>query len=140
MLFFERFINENYSFSVDNLTIKKIININIYDLLSAYVSYLINKSGEGTNHSISNLRIKQRLVTVRNFLEYWDIEISPRKFKIKVKIPKIVKRDKQALTRSDVLKILESCSNIKFKNALVKIDNVQKKVMIILHGDRFCCT
>jgi integrase len=115
LLFFERFINENYSFSVDNLTIKKIININIYDLLSAYVSYLINKSGEGTNHSISNLRIKQRLVTVRNFLEYWDIEISPRKFKIKVKIPKIVKRDKQALTRSDVLKIPESCSNIKFK-------------------------
>jgi integrase len=116
LLFFERFINENknYNFSVDELTMSKIISVNIYELLSSYVSYLVNRSGE-EGHSISNLTIKQRLVTVRNFLEYWDIEISPRKFKVKVKFPKIIRRDKQALTRADIIKILESCSNIKLK-------------------------
>jgi integrase len=111
LLFFERFINEKYNFSVDELTISKITSVDIYELLSSYVSYLVNQLGD----SISNLTIKQRLVTVKNFLEYWDIEISPRKFKIKVKFPKIIRRDKQALTRADIVKILESCSNIKLK-------------------------
>jgi hypothetical protein len=39
--------------------------------------------------------LKQRVVTVKNFLEYFDIDIIPRKFKIKVKLPKILKETRK---------------------------------------------
>jgi hypothetical protein len=53
----------------------------LYEILNDYVSYL------QINHNISTLTLKQRVVTVKNFFEYFDIEISPRKFKLKVKLP-----------------------------------------------------
>ncbi len=87
---------------------------NIYDLLSKYVSYLVKKTDDN-GHTISNTTVKQRIVTTKNFLEYHDIEISPRRFKLKVKIPKGVKRNKEALSKEDVVKILETCSNMKLK-------------------------
>jgi hypothetical protein len=60
-----------------------------YEILGDYVNYL------QTNGNISTLTIKQRVVTVKNFLEYFDVDISPRKFKIKVKLPKTVKKIKR---------------------------------------------
>lgn len=93
--FFENFISKHYHFTVDELTINKIFDIDIYDLLSKYVSYLVKKT-DNNGYTISNTTVKQRIVTTKNFLEYHDIEISPRKFKLKVKIPKGVKRNKEA--------------------------------------------
>ncbi|MGI8831791.1 MAG: tyrosine-type recombinase/integrase [Nitrososphaeraceae archaeon] len=108
---FEKFVKQNYHFNIDELTIDKVFNCqNIYDLLSSYVSYLVNRTND-SGHNISNLTVKQRLITAKNFLEYYDIEISPRRFKVKVKIPKIVKRHKEALTKEYITKILETCSN-----------------------------
>ncbi|MFL6511039.1 MAG: tyrosine-type recombinase/integrase, partial [Nitrososphaera sp.] len=58
------------------------------------------------------------VVTVKNFFEYFDIEISPRKFKLKVKLPRLVRRSKGALSKEDIidiLNILNTCSDIKLK-------------------------
>lgn len=41
--------------------------------------------------------------------------ISPRKFKLKVKIPKAVRKNKQALSKNDVINFLNSCANIRLK-------------------------
>jgi hypothetical protein len=41
---------------------------------------------------ITTLTLKQRIVTVKNFLEYHDVDISPRKFKFKVKLSRVVKK------------------------------------------------
>lgn len=108
--FFETFVEDNYKISVDELIENNGNKINIYNLLSSYVSYLVN-----SGHSISNLTLKQRVITVKNFLEYHDIEISPRKFKLKVKFPKVVQKYKEALSKADIQKILESCRSIKLK-------------------------
>lgn len=43
-----------------------------YDLLARYVLYLQN------NSNISPLTLKQWVVTVKNFLEYNDVDISPK--------------------------------------------------------------
>jgi integrase len=80
-----------------------------YDVLSSYISYL------QTRNNISALSLKQRVTTAKNFLEYFDVEISPRKFKIKVKLPKIVRNDIQALTKEDITNILNACSDIRLK-------------------------
>jgi integrase len=54
-------------------------------------------------------------VTAKSFLEYHDVEISPRKFKLKVKLPKVVRRKKEALSKEDTINILNNCSDIRLK-------------------------
>jgi integrase len=109
---FATFVMERYGYrSVDILTQKLTKNSRIdpYEVLSSYVAYLNRKE------TFSPLTIKQRVVTAKNFLEFYDIEISPRRFKLKIKLPKVVRRNKEALTKEDVIDILNACSDIKLK-------------------------
>jgi integrase len=80
-----------------------------YDVLSNYIAYL------QSNNTISTFTLKLRVTTAKNFLEYFDVDISPRKFKLKVKLPKVVRRDIQALTKEDIVNILNACSDIRLK-------------------------
>jgi integrase len=59
--------------------------------------------------------IRHFVITARNFLEYHDIEISPRKFKIRVRLPKPVIRRKEAIGKEEICEILLKCSDIKLK-------------------------
>jgi integrase len=111
--YFEKFLKEKYKMEIDELVLNGNGNgngsiNNIYDILSSYVSYLVNNEA---NSRISNLTISQRLTTARTFLEYCDFEISPRKFKLKVTIPRVVRKYKEALTKEDIIRILEACSD-----------------------------
>jgi integrase len=108
--YFKTFISNKFDLTVSNLINK--IKGNAYDpyeVLSAYISFLRN------NSTISTLTLKQRVVTVKNFLEYYDVDISPRKFKLKVKLPKVVRRNKEALSKEDIIDILNTCSDIRLK-------------------------
>jgi hypothetical protein len=99
LLTFDQFIKENYHFSIDELTISKLFECeNIYQLLADYVSYLINKVDKN-GYKLSNVSVKQCASTVRNFLEYYDIDINPRKFKLKIKFPRIVRRHRKHCRR-----------------------------------------
>ena len=89
----------------------KRIVIDTYDVLSGYTAYLTG--------SIAPTTIKSRIITVKNFFEYCDIEISPRKVRLKVKLPKSVKKGKQALSKEDVVEILNACSNIRLKTYIM---------------------
>ena len=80
-----------------------------YDILSGYVTYL------QTSCNLSTLTLKLRIITAKNFLEYYDVDISPRKFKLKVKIPKVVRQSKEPLSKEDITDILNACSDIKLK-------------------------
>jgi integrase len=108
--YFQRFVSKEYVLTVDNL-LKKIMegSADPYDILSNYVLYL-----QETN-SISTLTLKQRVVTAKNFLEYYDVDISPRKFKLKVKLPKVIKKEKEALSKQDIIEILNACSEIRLR-------------------------
>ncbi len=59
--------------------------------------------------------IRYFVITARNFLEYHDIEISPRKFKLRVRMPKAVVCHKEAISREEIREILLKCSDIKLK-------------------------
>jgi hypothetical protein len=89
LLIFETFIKESYSFSVDELTISKTFSVDIYDLLSNYVSWLNNRTDKDGCKLLSNVSIKNRVINVKNFLEYFDIPVNPHKFKLRVKLPVI---------------------------------------------------
>jgi integrase len=104
------FIENTYDISIDTLIDQiKQGSKDVYYILSQYGGYL------KTNNNISNLTLKQRVVTVKNFLEYYDVDISPRKFKLKVKLPKVIRRNKEALSKEDIVNILNTCSDIRLK-------------------------
>jgi integrase len=58
-------------------------------------------------------------VTLKNFLEFYDVDISPRKFKLKVKLPKAIRKTKEALSKEDIIDILNACSDIRLKTYLM---------------------
>jgi integrase len=88
--------------------------IDPYDLLSGFVAFLEEEEDiENPN------TIRYFVTTARNFLEYNDIEISPRKFKLKVRLPKPVIRHKEAISKEEIREILLKCSNIKLKTYLM---------------------
>jgi hypothetical protein len=59
----------------------------VYKTLSDYSIYVSEKL------NLHTTTLKQRVVTAKNFLEFHDIDISPRKFKLKIRLPKNVKRN-----------------------------------------------
>ena len=91
--YFKAFIKRKFGFSSIDIIIKKIKrgNLDAYDLLSEYSLHL-------QNCGISPLTLKQRIITVKNFFEYHDVDINPRKFKFKVKLPRPVRKNKEALS------------------------------------------
>src|SRR5215212_623416 len=107
---FELFLISKYKTTLDDV----ITNIeqdseDPYDILSQYVAYL------QAGYNISTVTLKNRIITAKNFLEYNDVDISPRKFKLKVKMPKIVRQNKEALSKEEIADILNACSDIKLK-------------------------
>jgi integrase len=111
--YFKDFIENKYGFSVDGLVseIKK-EQRDIYDVLNSYAAHL-------KSCNISALTLKQRIVTVKNFFEYCDVDISPRRFKLKVKLPKAVRRKKEALSKEDIVEILNVCDNIRLRTYVI---------------------
>jgi integrase len=107
---FQDFIIRNYNTALDNIITK--VNEGSedpYEILSGYVSYL------QTNYNVDASTIKGRIITAKNFLEYYDVDISPRKFNLKVQMPKAVRKSKEALSKEDVIDILDGCSEIRLK-------------------------
>jgi hypothetical protein len=107
---FSKFFAETYApISLDEFLIKKTFTLDVYDMLASYASWLRE------NANLSNLRLKLDLVTIRSFLEFHDIEINPKKFKNRVKLPRAVRRFKEALTKEDIINIINGCTKIKLK-------------------------
>jgi integrase len=106
---FKSFISNALYLTLDEL-IKRIKdgNEDVFEVLNEYSSYL-------SNTNIWSNTIKQRVVTVKNFFEYHDIDISPRKFKLKIKLPKSIRKNKEALSKEDITDILNACSDIRLK-------------------------
>ena len=101
LLFFARFAKEKYGIVLDEI-IQKLRDkeYDPYAILNEYCLFLKN------NFNLSNSTFRDKLITVKTFLEFNDIEISPRKFKLKVRHPKVVIRHKEAVDKDDIIKIL----------------------------------
>ena len=108
---FEKYVAKEYDghLTINDL-IAKIKNgmLDPYSVLNGYAAYL-------RNCTITTSTLKQRIVTVKNFLEYHDVDISPRKFKLKVKLPKVIMKKREALSKEDVIDILNICDNIRLR-------------------------
>ena len=116
LLSFERFAKDYYKISKSNDNVDKLIEqlkykeIDPYDILNDFCLFIQNNFNR-----ISGATFRDKIITVKTFLEYNDIEISPRKFKIKVRFPKSVLKHKEAIDKNDIVQILNGCSDIKLK-------------------------
>jgi integrase len=111
IVLFEKFVKEKYGINLDELIqkIKTTTEYVLYDVLNDYCIFLQN------NYNIASVTFRDRIITVKNFLEYHDIEISPKKFKLKVRFPKTIFRHKEAIDKTDIIKILNGCSDLRLK-------------------------
>ena len=106
---FKNFLSKCNNQSIEDLLLKiKIGEQDAYNLLNSYAAHL-------KNCNISAVTLKQRIVTVKNFFEYCDIDISPRRFKLKVKLPKIIRKKKVAVSKGEITEILNVCDNIRLR-------------------------
>jgi integrase len=107
---FESFVSFRYNIGVDEIITRiKEGSFSPYDVLSGYIMFMQDY------RTISVSTLNQRVVTAKNFLEYCDVDISPRKFELKVKLPRMVKKAKEALSKEAITEILNACSDIRLK-------------------------
>jgi integrase len=91
-------------------------DIDVYSLLDNFVNYLtLRQDTYNSNTKLSDGTIRLYIAGVRSYLEYHDIEISSKRFRNKVTIPKKHRRRKQALTSELIRTILLSCGNVRLK-------------------------
>lgn len=111
---FRHFVNTEFSLSIDNLILQLEKGaIDVYHVFSKYLTYLCSTSN---GRALSPSTIKTRINTARGFLESQsEIEISERKFRLRIKIPKSIIKKKDALSKTDVIDIINSCSNIRLR-------------------------
>ena len=112
---FDVYFSKTYNFTIDDYLINKTFTIDVYTLLSGYISYLTTNYVSPDGFKLSNITIKNTINTVRNFLEYYDIEVNPRKYRFKVRQPKVIRQFKEALTKDDITRILHMCESHKLR-------------------------
>jgi len=108
--YFERFLSHNYSSQNPDTIILALQNqrINTYELLDQFVSYL-------SQQKIAVPSLKLYMIAFRSYLQYNDIDISPSKFKRRVKMPKCYPDPEEPLSLSDIRELLEYCSNTRLR-------------------------
>ena len=124
---FERFVlkefdNNNKKSNVDKL-IQQLKNgeLDPYDILNVYCLFIQN------NYNVSSITFRDKITTVKTFLEFNDIETSPRKFKLKVRYPKTIFKNKEAIDKEDIIKVLNGCSNLRLKTYVMLLASTWSK-------------
>jgi integrase len=116
---FQTFLHEHYKDANPNYTLENVIDrilsneLNVYNLLDNFVSYLISLG------RLSTATITLQVAATRSYLQYYDIDISPTKFKRRVKMPKNHREDEEPIDGADIRKILLSCQNRRLKPYLL---------------------
>jgi integrase len=113
---FEAFTLSKYNLNLDDLLVSvKEGKYNIYEILNNFTFYLQNEY----HNKLSTNTLRIRVRVVKNFLEYCDVDISDTKFRLKVRLPKGVRNNKEAIDKDDIRDILNSCSDIRLKTFIV---------------------
>jgi integrase len=108
---FQTYLN-NDNDTLENIVTKIIAKqLDVYSLLDNFVSYL-------SKLSLSARSIILYVKCVKSYLQYHDIDISPNKFKHRVKLPKNYNNKELAIDAEDIRAILKSCNHIRIKAIL----------------------
>jgi len=120
----EPFSNYNLDTIVEALSRKK-NPLDVYDLFSKFMIFLLHKHEHQQHHKIRQLSrssIRLYMNIARQYLSYYDVLIDLKKYKRKVKPPKVYKDQGEAvLEAGDIRKILLACNNLRLKSYLLTL-------------------
>ena len=108
---------ESFAMNASNIDLDSLVlgmqegKYNIYNILSEFTSYL---QDHNYNKPLSYTTLPNRKA-VKNFLEFNDVDITDNKFKLKIRLPRVIRRNKMALTEDDLSDILLACSDVRLK-------------------------
>jgi integrase len=108
---FDEFCHSSYGVVSDTVieVIKKGQKPDAYDVLSAFMAYVRKERKVSTN------TLRFFVKCAKNFLEFNDVVISNVQFKLKVRIPRRITRQKEAIDIQDIRTIINACSDIRAK-------------------------
>jgi integrase len=101
--------------------------LDVYKLLDNFVGFLQNRENKLSAKSISLY-----VAGIRSYFEFFDLEISPRKFKARVVLPKTFKIKKKALDSSDIRTLLLACSDQRLKAVITILASSGARIMEVL--------
>jgi integrase len=106
LAYFQSFLDVEWKYDLQTILEAITKNeINVYTLLEQFVTFLADTK------SLSPGSVRQYVVGVRSYLAYYDIDVIASKFRRKVKMPKILHRDQEAIDVKDIRNLLLNCSN-----------------------------
>jgi integrase len=105
----DRYVSKTYpELSIDTILPSIIDNkIDIYKLMDDFITYESSKAEE----KITPQSLRTYLIGIKSYFGYYDIDITPSKFKRKVKVPKVGRKDEEPVDAADIRRILLSCNN-----------------------------
>jgi integrase len=114
---FETFLKKNTKYNLETIldALEK-KTTDVYTLLDDYIDYLRNRIDVyNGNTKLSEKTIAFYIAGVKSYLEYYDIEISSKKLRNKVTMPKILRRKKEVLNQKKIRNMLIACNNDRLK-------------------------
>lgn len=114
---FQQFLKNSNSYNIESvLEPLKEKQIDVYDLFDDFIDYLRNRIDVYNGDTkLSEKTIAFYIAGVKSFLEYFDVEISAKKLRNKVTMPKILRRKKEVLNQKKVRNMLLACNNNRLK-------------------------
>jgi integrase len=113
---FNKSIERSYNNKYNAQTILEALTrqeVDVYELLNNFISYLRNDTING--HDLSAQSVKLYVSALRSYLAYYDIELTNAKFKNKIKMPRMYHEDEEAIDAKDIRDILNHCNNRRLK-------------------------
>ena len=90
--------------------------VDVYTLLDDFIDYLRNRVDVyNGNTRLSEKTIAFYIAGVKSYLEKYDVEISAKKLRNKVDMPKILRRKKETLNQKKIRNMLIACNNDRLK-------------------------
>jgi integrase len=114
---------DNYTVEYYKLDLQNIIaaikggQVDVYVLLNSFVTYLQNETKNGS--SLTARTINNYMTAAKSYFEYWDIEITDKKYKKRVRLLDVQKEDEEAIDANDIREILNHCDNKRLKSYLL---------------------
>ena len=114
---FQIFLQKSTQYNLETILVpleKK--QIDVYDLLDDFIDYLRNRIDVYNGDTkLSEKTIAFYIAGVKSYLEKYDVEISSKKLRNKVTMPKILRRKKETLNQKKIRNMLLACTNDRLK-------------------------
>jgi integrase len=117
---FQNFLDNKQRTLVSIIKPLKDKQIDVYELLEDFITYILEtKNGNDKTLSIKSRTIKAYVTAIRSYLTFKDIDIIPAKFQARVNMPKVLRKDEEAIEVEDIREILLHVNNRRLKPFLL---------------------